>query len=183
MEKTYKITKLVVCIILMVASLGAALYFAIIPFVNVSTAYNIKAPTSIEIYENGSVKKHINSTDASFNEIMKLYEEAFSVSKSDIVFGSETIKDTKIETSKKLDNSKGIYMVFVYAPTNQTLTEGYTNIIYDSITMQITDTTSVEPAFAYIVNKNEDSPSKGATFKYTSYAKQHKLYNYLTDLI
>lgn len=181
MEKSYKITKLIICVILMCASLATALYFAIIPFVKVNTSYNIKSPNTIEVFINGNVKKLYTEEDSTFKEILNLYNDSFSVTKSDLVFGNEVVEDTKFQTSKKLDKSKGIYLVFTY-DNKQEFTHGYTTVEYNSIAIEVLDTENMKATNAYIVDIS-DSSTKGDTFKYTSYAKQHALYEYLNELV
>ena len=181
MEKTYKITKLVVCIILMCVSLGTAIFFAIIPFVKVNTAYNFKAPDAIELFVDGNVKKHIAKTDSEYSEIMELYNDSFIVSKSDLVFGNETIGEQKFQSSKSF-NKKGTYMVFVYN-SEQTLKHGQTTAKYITVTFELANTENMTLTNAYVVDNTNTSTTTGITFKYSTYAKQHKLYSYVQDLI
>lgn len=180
MDRAYKITKLVVCLILLCASLGAALFFAIIPFVKVDTSYELSKPTTINVYIDGEYKKMYKQDSTSYAEIMDLYSEAYSVSKSDLVFGKEYISNIKFNTSKALNKSKGIYLEFGFDAA-QTLKQSLTTVKYKSIVLEISNTQNMKETNAYFVDIS-DSSTNGDTFKLTTYAKQNKLYEYLKNL-
>lgn len=179
MEKSYKITKLVVCVALMCISLGVAIYFAIIPFVNINTSFNFKNPDYIEVHINTNYKKLIEKDDFEFNEILKLYSEAFSVNKSDLVFGNETIKDTSfVIANKTIDYKNGTYLVLGYN-TNQSLTEGLTTVSYNKVVIGINDSETMTQTSAFVVDSDN---AQKATFKYVSYSAGQELYKYLNNL-
>ena len=179
MEKSYKITKLVICIILLCASLGTAIYFAIIPFVNVNTKYDLKSPDIIEVHVNGSYKNIEKGSDA-FNEILELYNDSFIVSKSDLIFGNEVVNKQTLKSSNKMDKKKGTWLEFSYT-TNQKLSLDYSNVEFTSIFIEITDTENMKATNAYLVDKSE--LTNGRTYKYTTHSKMHNLYEYLQDLV
>ncbi len=179
MEKTYKITKLVVCIILLCTTFATALYFAIIPFVKVDTNFNFTTPDYIEV-RIGNNYKHYNSDSETFAELLNLYNNSFKTTKKEVVFGQEVINKTEfLTTNTNINYSNGTYLVLGYDGENETKTIGKTNLEYNRIIVLINNNENMVKSTAYIMDIEKPLH---ASFKFVSYMKGSNLYEYMNDL-
>ena len=174
-----KLTKLIISLTLIVIFLGSALFFAIIPFVKVDTSLNLKNPDFVLVYQNKTLLHTYNNDSEIYKDIMERYNDAYSTTRHELVFGLEKIENTKVATvTKTIDYKDGLYLVLCFNNL-QTKKEKNTTIEFRRVVVKIENNEKMSKSESYIVKPGDNSL---ANYKYTHYSKSSELYSYLTNL-
>lgn len=119
------------------------------------------------------------------NEIIDLYNESFKTSMISALFEGRAFDDKTFNDGYNNISSitnTGYWLILSYGNNEQTLNEEskYSNKKYDTVYIQILDSNEFTTVNAYLVNSSSSSTS--SYYKYTTYARQSKLYDYLNKI-
>ena len=142
---------------------------------NLSTDYD-----RIAVKINGNENPIINQKDKE-KEIMNLYNESFKTSMISALFNGKAFEGKTLSEShsnvSSLTNS-GYWLVINYGSNEQTISEETTSANskkYDKVYIQVLDSDDYTLITAYLTSSSTSS----SNYKYTTYAKQSSLYDYL----
>mgnify|MGYP006325883479 CR=1 FL=1 len=182
----------------------AVLAGAIILFACIDKSYNpkIQEPDYIKIYINKTSGQNVESyykndefsdRKAVYDNVMKLYNESFNQKIMSGIFQGILFEDAKIvKESKSLSTLTGTYIAFnynelqtlklngeVYTYKNGTTTE--TNIKFNTLYVEVKDTTAMSDINIYVEYYNQSSSSETSRYKYVVKAEQSDLYKYIQE--
>ena len=182
----------------------AVLAGAIILFACIDKSYNpkIQEPDYIKIYINKTSGQNVESyykndefsdRKAVYDNVMKLYNESFNQKIMSGIFQGILFEDAKIvKESKSLSTLTGTYIAFnynelqtlklngeVYTYKNGTTTE--TNIQFNTLYVEVKDTTAMSDINIYVEYYNQSSSSETSRYKYVVKAEQSDLYKYIQE--
>ena len=158
--------------------------------------FGLNDPTSIKIYtSNESIKDskwYKNADDGVYDKIMKLYKNSFNTTLLNSLFKGAMLETVSLDESKinYFSNIKSDYIEFEYTDL-QTLklngkeytpSKSTTNKNYVSVIIEVANTDSLAKINAYVRHGGENTNYTYSRIKFTSYATQSALYDYINSL-
>lgn len=159
-------------------------------FVPKNFAFPLEAPQTITVYDKNGTGQAIEKTDDRYDKIMKLYNKGFDVKFIEAFFqGKGFDKVATVDNYKSLSSLKSndnvFYIEFEYG-TNQETKVVNSNIElasnekeYRYVVIEIVNSNNLMQVNAYL--RYGTSADNGSYIRYVSYARQAKLFSYLTE--
>lgn len=174
---------------IIISTISAILALIVICLITLSCIpknYNFNFNTDydrIKITVNGN-ERAVTDKDIE-NKIMDLYNESFKTSMISALFNGKAFDGKTFSdgyTNVSSNTNSGYWLVISYGNNEQTLKEetNYSNKKYDKIYIQVLNSDEFTLVTAYLVNTSNSSTS--SYYKYTTYAKQSNLYDYLNKI-
>lgn len=142
--------------------------------------FGFKEPYKLQVSTSSTNMQYVEKSSEEYGKIMDLYKNSYLTSTINALFSGKAFsgKEFKEEpNSVSSIRSNGYCLVFNFAE-KQTLNEETTYTKeYDTVYIQILDSTDFTQINAYMLN----SENSYSYFKYTTYASQADLYNYLQE--
>lgn len=190
--KNKKIIGIVSAVLVLIVSLC----FICCAFINKDYNFKLNEPTSIRVYKNDKVStdiRNIGDTQEQYAQIMDKFNDSFKISFLNALFqgkGFENPKFVDKDVNQSLSNINSLtdentYILYFYFDSAQKLmlngkeVETTWNIkTFTEVYIQVKNTTKLTEINAYIKYS-----SNYARYKFTTYANQGKLFNYLSENI
>ncbi len=164
-------------------------------FVPKNFAFPLETPQTITVYNKDGVGQTIEKTDDRYDEIMKLYNKGFDVKFIEAFFQGKgfdkvtTIADVykSLSASSLKSTDKIFYIEFGYGSVQETkvvnsnveLTNQQKE--YKAVVIEVINSNNLMQVNAYIRDTTSPTQDTGSYVRYVSYARQAKLFNYLTE--
>lgn len=159
-------------------------------FVPKNFAFPLEAPQTITVYNKDGVGQAIEKGDERFDKIMELYNKSFDVKFIEAFFqGRGFDKVTTVDTYKGLSSLKSTdsiyYIEFGYGSDQETKVVNSNVELssnekeYRRVVIEVSNSNSLMQVSAFI--RYGTSAENGSYIRYVSYARQAKLFSYLTE--
>ena len=157
--------------------------------------FGLSEPTSIKIHtENESIssaKWYKGDSDGVYEKVMELYNNSFKTTLLNSLFKGVALENVSIEEGYSYFSSiKGDYIEFQYnelqtiklgnteyTPSNSGIFKNYVSVI-----VEVANTNTLTPVTAYIRHGGENTNYSYSRVRFTSYAAQADLYEYINSL-
>ena len=159
-------------------------------FVPKNFAFPLEAPQTITVYNKDGVGQAIEKTDARYDKIMELYNKGFDIKFIEAFFqGKGFDKITTVDSYKNLSSLKSsdsvFYIEFEYGSSQETKVVNANIELasnekeYRYVVIEVVNSNNLMQVNAYL--RYGTSADNGSYIRYVSYARQAKLFSYLTE--